>query len=213
MPILKTLYDIFIESLFPLSNAERELFSYIPSDAYDILPKSPPVTEGFPRAVFNYKDERVKKLVWNIKYKRSKTAAEIGGYGLFQELQKMNLPPSTIIVPMPITPKRRRERGYNQCELLTSEIINNDRGAHFNIQTDIFLRTHHTDRQTLKDRVHRLEDAKGIFSLDKKATEQYSDHTIVIIDDVITTGSTIADAINTFKKAGFNDVRGLTLAH
>lgn len=213
MPILQTLYDIFIESLFPLSKAEKELFSYTPTNAYEILPKSPPALDGFAVAVFHYKDERVQRLIWNIKYKRSVEAVEMGGYALFQELKKMNLPPSTIIVPMPITKRRRRERGYNQCELLTSEIIKLDTLGYFNIRTDILLRTHHANRQTLKGRTDRLKDAKGVFSLNKTVADQYLDHTIVIIDDVITTGSTISDAINTFKEAGFKNVQGLTLAH
>lgn len=236
MSLLKTALSIFTEALFPFSPAEKELFSYSPESACEILPPAPaftglavPLPEA--HAVFAYKDKRVEKLVWNIKYKKSALAVKIGGYALWRELVQKGEPSHIILIPMPITDRRRRERGFNQCELLVDEIAKLNRekengrpNISLRIEKDTLTRTHHASRQTLKGRADRVESAKGVFAvneLNEKATEksaekiaeQFKDSTIIIIDDVITTGSTMREAIDTLKAAGFENVHGLALAH
>ncbi len=121
---------------------------------------------------------------------------------------------------MPITKRRRRERGYNQCELITGEMSKGVSG-HVSIFfiNDLLLRVHHTSHQKNKDRTHRLSLEKGIFevygvalmALEKIASRD-AVH-LVLVDDVITTGSTIKEALETLSAAGFTNVRGLALSH
>lgn len=220
MSLIQYLYNLFLDAIFPLSPAEIELFSYSTEKAFLELPKSakPPLTKV--NSIFSYKDERVKKLIWNIKYKKSKPAIDIGGYALYKDLTVNNHFPNQsicVLIPMPITKRRRRERGFNQCEVLVNEIKNLDIENHFEINTDLLIRTHHTSRQTLKDRSHRLEDAKGIFSVNEKVlaniiAEQNNIY-FIVIDDVVTTGSTMKEALNTLEKAGLTNVNGISLAH
>ncbi|HTK33388.1 MAG TPA: phosphoribosyltransferase family protein [Candidatus Paceibacterota bacterium] len=258
------MYETILEALFPLSETEKELFSCRPCDISSILPPSPnysglavPLPEG--TSLFAYKDTRVEQLIWNIKYKKSRQAVEIGGYELFGKLCEINmvapasdfqdtpskpagfaagsqsptlLPkrPSNseagatrlLIIPIPITKLRRRERGYNQCELLVDEVERLDKEAKFISENNLLIRMHHDGRHTLKGRTDRVESAKGIFGVDestlKKLTEKYGADKIknckvVIIDDVITTGSTMREAIDTMKKSGFTNVSGLSVAH
>lgn len=242
MSLVKTLYKTFLYALFPISSAEQELFSLSPEDAYGRLQPAPSyeglaVTLSNTHSVFAYKDERVVKLIWNIKYKRSAYAAKIGGYVLWQELCNLKNfsttepridVPNLLIVPMPITPRRRRERGYNQCELLLDEIEKSacKESSPFIFEKKLLVRTHHISRQTLKGRKERVRSAQGIFAVEQKIVEKlqtklFNDLSetnikkmpVIIIDDVITTGSTMHEAIQTLKKAGFEDVRGLSLAH
>jgi ComF family protein len=218
MSFIRNLYSIFIDALFPLSSPEKELLTYSPQQAYKILPRAPLPPIARASSVFAYKDERTTKLVWHIKYKRSPRAVSIGGYALFQELAN-NAMPHLVIVPMPITPRRRRERGYNQCELLTDELKRLDTSDRFLIITDLLERTQHSSRQTLKDRTERLESARGIFSVNEDVAQKVRETfkarpiQIVVIDDVITTGSTMNEAIETLKSRGFANVSGLSLAH
>jgi predicted amidophosphoribosyltransferase len=281
MTIFTLLYETILEALFPLSPVEKELFAHSPAHNLNLLSPAPsysglavPLPEA--RSIWAYKDERVEQLIWNIKYKKSKKAVTIGGYALFERLRKIHiraphtqkvLPDSSqhsfahvLIIPMPITMQRRRERGYNQCELLVNEVEhlykkNKDeirkknassslirkeemntveqlvttKGSESNLPTFIFenkllIRTHHDSRHTLKGRVDRLQSATGIFGINEEIAERlevrdlrlenHKNNTIVIIiDDVITTGSTMREAINTMKKAGFEKVYGLSLAH
>ncbi len=230
MYIISTICNIFINALFPLSLAEQKLFLLQPKQAYDKLPPTPgygglAVPLSHVNSIFAYKDERVAKLIWNIKYKKSSRATKIGGYALWRRLQ--NDSKSTLVIPMPITNRRRKERGYNQCELLIDEIerlcTQDLNSLQFKFEKNLLVRTHHASRQTLKGREDRLESAKGIFGMNEKVIEQLRIQLIedvriekipvVIIDDVITTGSTMYEAIETLKKNGFEDVRGLSLAH
>ena len=118
-----------------------------------------------------------------------------------------------MIIPIPITNRRKNERGYNQCELLMDAVRDLDAEKIFTFRKDILLRRQHTSRQTLKGRQERLADAKGIFSLNPDDLGTLKDKTIVIIDDVITTGSTINEAMKTVRRGGCQKVYGLSLAH
>ncbi len=244
MKIFRLLYSIFIEAVFPLSPAEKELFSYTPAKAYEILPKAPLTPKltddtgigGFHSTigVFAYKDPRVYRLVWNIKYKKSESAVKIAGYALRKVISATlfsyeisNVLP-IVILPMPVTKRRRNERGYNQCELITKE-ISRYVGTEVRIlfENNLLERVHHTSHQKNKDRRGRLELEKGIFKVNMKELEQLQekmtkninsgylirDIPFIIIDDVITTGATIKEAMETMKNAGLRNVRAVALAH
>ncbi len=216
MLFVSTIIQTFLDALFPISAAERELFSYSTLEASQKLPKAPTFTEPIPfvYSIFAYKDERVAKLVWNIKYKKSEKAVKLGGFALWNAIRNKAArteDATFLIVPIPITDRRRKERGYNQCELLVDEIAKLDIEKKFSIKKDLLIRTQHVSRQTLKSREERLQSTEGIFQV----TPNEIDRTIpvIIIDDVITTGSTIKEAMQTMKDAGFLNVYGLSLAH
>ncbi|MEI6396661.1 MAG: phosphoribosyltransferase family protein [Candidatus Taylorbacteria bacterium] len=239
MQFFRLLYSTFQDALFPLSEAERGLFSYSPEKAFEVLPKAsltpkmidPTGSETYHQTlgIFAYKDERVSRLVWNIKYKKSKPATKIAGYALRKVISALLCPDGIIdtlktivIVPMPITQRRRRERGYNQCELITEEMahyVNKDIQIIF--ENKLLLRIQHTSHQKHKDREARLELEGGIFKVDEKILNEIKGKIVgvlegtqfIIVDDVITTGTTIRGAIETMKKAGLTNVRGVALAH
>jgi len=223
MFFLRLVWDTVLESLFPLSPAEKEILGFTPEKALFVLPPASAYSPQTPEivrerccSIFAYQDERVTGLVWNIKYKKSSKAIGIGGFAIYQNLKKLEAT-KILIVPIPITKRRRRERGFNQCELLAAEIARLDADGMCRIETGLLSRTTHRDRQTLKNREERLQDARGIFEVDDSLARRIQiEHPlapIVIIDDVITTGSTIREAILTLDKAGFKKVRGLSLAH
>lgn len=213
---LTTIYKTILEALFPSTKSEKELFSLSPEQALEILPRAPETPFTNMRSVFAYKDDRVTKLVWNIKYKKSKRAIEIGGYSLWKEIPRSDL---VMIIPIPITKRRRNERGYNQCELLADEIERLDTKRQLVIEENLLVRIHNADRQTLKDRTDRLADAKGIFAVNNIVADKIKKDIklnkipIIIIDDVITTGSTMKEAIDTLRKMGFENILGISLAH
>ncbi len=219
MSLISPLFKTIIDALFPLSKVEEELLSYTPEEAYGKLSKAPKSPVENTGAVFAYKDERTAKLVWNIKYKKSNHAVKLGGYGLFQVLSEMNTSHGSVIIPMPITKRRRKERGFNQCELLLEEIKELDTENKFTYESGLLVRTHHSSRQTLKGRADRLESAKGIFAVQEEVAGQLKTRAdfetiqIIVIDDVITTGSTIKEAMDTLTTAGFPNVTGLSIAH
>ncbi|MEK7646103.1 MAG: phosphoribosyltransferase family protein [Patescibacteria group bacterium] len=220
MSLIRSLYTIILEALFPLSGPEQELFSYSPEEALQKLPPAP-ATPIPATSLFAYKDERVAKLIWNIKYKKNALAVKIAGYALCRTLLARpglasTQPNKTIVlIPIPITPRRRRERGFNQCELLVDEIHRLDMNSQFIIEKNVLIRTQHTSRHTLKGREDRLADAKGIFATVPEVARQYDPTStrFIIIDDVITTGSTLKEAMETLKNATGAEVKGMSVAH
>lgn len=128
--------------------------------------------------------------------------------------------PKIVIIPMPVSKQRRRERGFNQCELLTDEIGELDVKKRLTIVNDLLLRKKNTSRQTLKDRQGRLASAHELFVVDEKIfnrikseTPEIVDAMFIIIDDVVTTGSTMKEAVHTMRNVGLTNTWGLSVAH
>lgn len=243
MPFIKSVFGTFLDALFPVPPAERAVLSMDAGEAWRSLRRA----RGFPVAeacsIFAYKDERVWRLIWAIKYKKSATGAAIAAYALYRVLRVYSRAATrVVVVPMPITRARRRERGFNQCELIVGEIerldmenggeemgggggkITDGKGMIF--ARDLLARVRHTSRQTLKDRAERIESATGIFAVNERAIERLNrlrqladggeglkDLLVIVIDDVVTTGSTMRDAVHTLRRAGFPNTFGLSVAH
>lgn len=110
-----------------------------------------------------------------------------------------------LIVPIPLHKKKQRERGYNQAGLLADEI-----GKHLKIPVEhgLLVKKRETNQQKSLSRQKRKENLKDAFALDKKVK---SGSTILLIDDVYTTGSTADAASQLLLKAGVGHVYVLCL--
>lgn len=95
-----------------------------------------------------------------------------------------------VLVPVPLHPKRLFQRGYNQSELLAEGITNI---AGIPLDKSIIKRRANNRTQTGKSRFERWDNVESIFQVDKLKLKKHSH--IAIIDDVITTGSTIESLI------------------
>ncbi len=220
---LHFIFQLFLDALFPKNAETDRLLTFSNEKAYETLPPAPKTPYPFIISIFAYKNSLVKNLIWNIKYKKSQKALEIGGFAFFKKISTLfDLEnESVLIVPIPISQKRRNERGFNQCELLLDEIIKLDTQGKLLFSKHLLKRKVHKDRQTLKNRAERLADAKQIFELDQSELEKIKSNEtklgeklrIIVIDDVVTTGSTIKEAVDLLRSAGFGDVTGISLAH
>ncbi len=170
----------------------------------------------------SYKNPAVRALVWYIKTKRDRHAFVCAGYILAEKMAGTSLAShAPVIIPMPIHQKRRRERGYNQCELLAREMKKHcdSKNCCIEIRTDILFRNYRKEnakKQAFKKRAERIAGMKGVFSAHQSVLgkiENFSGRQFIIIDDVLTTGSTMNEAILTLQKAGCKNVSGLALAH
>ncbi len=128
---------------------------------------------------------------------------------------KLNIP--DIIVPVPLHPRRLRWRGFNQSLLLSKFVAKNlTPGMSITIASDLLLRKKYTQPQmSLRNRTQRIDNLKNVFELNKNSPhfKQLSGKNILLIDDVITTGSTLFECAKTFKKtAKPKSVYGLVLA-
>jgi competence protein ComFC len=111
-----------------------------------------------------------------------------------------------IIIPVPLHPARERQRGFNQAGLL-AELLS----AHMSIQAKPALeRIRYTTTQTAFDRTERMENLHGAFRLRKNADVR--DLHVLLIDDVLTTGSTLSECARVLKEAGARSVHAATAA-
>lgn len=153
------------------------------------------------------KGSRYQKLIHFLKYKGLMEIGEHLGVLMGNDLLGTAFQNTDIIVPVPLHRKRERERGYNQSEWIAkgvSAVLNKS------LSVKNLLREHFTTTQTRKNRFERWQNVEGIFTIVKP--EEFMGKHILIIDDVITTGSTLEAAVITLQKAGAAKVSIATLA-
>ena len=100
------------------------------------------------------------------------------------------------LVPVPLHPARQRERGFNQADLL-AELLS--RKTSIPLQR-VLQRIRYTKTQTAFDRAERMENLRNAFRLRKNADVR--GFRVLLIDDVLTTGSTLSECARVLKAAG-----------
>jgi ComF family protein len=109
------------------------------------------------------------------------------------------------IVPVPVHPDRRRERGYNQAELL-ARWLGSIAGAP---TCDLLRRTRATTKQHRLDRAGRLRNLRGAFRVAEGARPPPG---VILVDDILTTSATLEACAAVLREAGCVTVYGFTLA-
>lgn len=101
------------------------------------------------------------------------------------------------LVPVPLHPSRQRKRGFNQAEVICLGI---SEATGVPLLGSALIRKGRSDTQTRKSRVERWENVENIFAAgpDQLPEEAH----ILIVDDVITTGSTIESCVNILRESG-----------
>jgi competence protein ComFC len=198
--------EIIVDFIFPPREEELKLRKIEPKNFLNIVGKSRGSEFPFIKPVLDYKDPLVKELVWQIKYKKNKHALKCASCVLYNELKSLDLK-NTLLIPIPISKSRRKERGYNQCELIINEMSRLDPNIKSNF--NLLVRIKDIEKQTFKNRSERIENTSNIFEV----REKILDKEIIIIDDVTTTGSTLKEARETLIQAGYKKISALTLAH
>ena len=114
-----------------------------------------------------------------------------------------------IIIPVPIHNKRRKERGYNQSELIARAI---SKTLGIPIVKNVLVKIKNTVPQSSLNKVQRAENAKGVYSA--KNHTKLRNKKILLIDDIYTTGSTLNECANALIQKGIKreQIGVLTLA-
>lgn len=153
------------------------------------------------------KGSRFQKLLHKIKYQNRQTLGVELGRWFGQELSLTEFNTVDYIVPIPLHPKKLQKRGYNQSELIArgiAETLNKP------LNTKILKRIIENPTQTRKGRYERWTNVEGIFELVDPA-EATNKH-ILLVDDVVTTGSTLEAGISAILKAPGTKVSVAVLA-
>ncbi|MBO5962013.1 MAG: ComF family protein [Alistipes sp.] len=143
------------------------------------------------------------RIVHNFKYHGRWFFAQKMGEWMGEELlDSGNFDDIDLIVPIPLHYRRRLHRGYNQSEQLALGV-----GRKMGVECDFrsMRRCHYNDSQTSKSRSERWENVEEIFEV--RRVEKLRGKHILLIDDVLTTGATMASCASAIVKACEGDVR------
>ncbi len=169
-------------------------------------------------SLFHYKDPLVRQALWALKYEGSRRVASLFAALLYESMVEIISEASLydnftepLLVPIPLSQQRYLERGWNQSELLCKEIMK--LSPQWHCDKTILKKVRHTLPQTKLSRKERLGNLKGCFEIDTDKTAFIRNRNIILIDDVTTTGSTLAEARRTLLKAGARHVLAFAVAH
>lgn len=147
----------------------------------------------------------VPQMVYALKYRGVRASAPRLAELMASHLSARSIS-SDIIVPVPLHRRRERERGYNQSELLAKGIANQ---TGIPIATDVLTRTRNTRPQvTMQNPDERRENITGAFECVGDVAGKH----VLLIDDVVTTGATIAACSTPLRAAGAMSILALSLA-
>jgi competence protein ComFC len=219
MSLFARIAEELFEFLFPRSKKVIELETLSSSELAKLLPPSRPVENDSIITIFNYEDKIVKDVVWEIKYrgnrKMARKVGEVAYDVLMHEYAERALAErfeKPILMPMPISGKRRQERGFNQAELICEAVKSFDKDGLFKYVPGQLAKHRHTERQTMtaskKEREENLKDSMHVVH-----PPAVAGRCIILLDDVYTTGSTFKEAKRALKEAGAKKVLCIAIAH
>jgi len=217
---MKFLYKKILDILFPAScigcKAKNSLLCM---ECLETIPPPIQMLDDDTVSIFSYRNRIIKKTLWSLKYTGNKQAAEIlakVSYDkMLEELSDRKIFSNfcePLLMPIPLSKKRQKERGFNQSELIARKISELDVSMSFTLAYNVLYKIKDTKSQvSIKDRKKRLQNLNGCFIV-KNARTVFG-RNIIIIDDVTTTGATIGEAKKTLLQAGAKKVIAFTVAH
>ena len=151
-------------------------------------------------------DGLVRTSIHDLKYRGVRGRAELLGEIAAEAIARRPLA-IDVLVPVPLSAARRRERGFNQAELIAAEI---GRLIGVPVAGASLERVKETPPQVRRSRDERRENVLGAFAC--RDASQIAGRRIALVDDVMTTGSTLSSAAEALKAAGAARVFGVVVA-
>jgi len=167
----------------------------LPKTGYELNPNNPLAQSFYGRVRFHAvtacfffaKSGKVQHLIHELKYKGNKEAGVFLGQQLGESIKEAPLFQGIdYLIPVPLHPKREKQRGYNQS-LMIAKGIHEVTGIP--IGDKYLVRAVHTATQTKKSADERFKNVKDIFEV--RFAKQLENKHILLIDDVLTTGATL----------------------
>ncbi|MDO8591080.1 MAG: hypothetical protein Q7R65_03840 [bacterium] len=216
---MKKLFEYLLELLLPRPMAVREIEAMHPEDLRQRAGRAggnlPPDT----LALFDYKNSLVRQAIWELKYRGNKKIAMLLSDCLYEELTEelserkvFETFDKPVLIAIPLSKNRERERGWNQCALLAAALEERGGGNNFfEVAQNILVKIKDTDSQTKKHRSERLKNLSGCFAVVDSA--EILGRNIILLDDVTTTGATFEEARKTLTRSGARKVLAIAVAH
>ncbi len=172
----------------------------------DCLEKRPPFT--IHRSYGRYKG-KLKDAILLYKYRRFQVLG--GGFSrlIFRRLGKEENIwwKADVIIPVPLHPKRKKKRGFNQAQVIAAGLAG---FKGIKLEEGVLVKIKNVLPQTFLETEEREKNVSGAFRVIDKV--KIRGKTVILVDDVYTTGSTARECSLVLREAGAREVRALTLA-
>jgi ComF family protein len=149
--------------------------------------------------------DELRKAIHSLKYEDRARIGFFLGKLLGDQLHKKTIQKLDYLIPVPLHPVKFRDRGFNQAKWIADGL---GKAVQKPVYTKLMKRIKHTISQTTLDRKERLKNMKKAFRINQDVTAK----NIGIVDDVLTTGSTISSMASILKDAGAKTIVALTVA-
>jgi ComF family protein len=190
-----------------------EALEFEPTDLFTLCPLCRRVPPRFDFAIsYAGYDGALRSLLHLLKYDRLRPAADVLGHKLARVISAKrfdgDLP--VLVVPVPLHRAKRRQRRFNQSELIAQAGLKRLPASRFELHCSNLCRVRATESQTGLTRHQRRENVRGAFKVSHP--EQMRERTVLIVDDVYTTGTTLNECAPVIRAAGAKQVVVATVA-
>ncbi len=216
--------DFLLEIIFPKSPQLKALEALSPNDFLHKVERCIGTDSPVVDAIFQYRTPLMREAIWQLKYHGNKKIARLLAEHLYEEMitlagddfENVSSESSAQIffLPIPLSAKRKKERGFNQGELLCKEIVKIDTAKVFTYLPQCVEKIKDIPSQTsISDRRKRIKNVRGCFQVPENMKSAVRGKTFILIDDVTTTGSTLEEGRRALLSAGAKKVICLAVAH
>ena len=190
---------------------EKLFSSFAQSDSGPLCGMCRRVPPRFRQAMaYGAYDGALRDLVHLFKYQGVKPVGKLLGRLLEQAVARMALPERLVMLPVPLWPGKRNARGFNQAEAIARAFLSSGARGSIQLDTSILVRTRETASQTGLTRRQRHANVRGAFAVARP--EKVKGLSVLLVDDVMTTGTTAAECARVLRRAGVKEVFVATVA-
>jgi ComF family protein len=168
----------------------------------------------FDRAVaYGSYDGGLRELVHLLKYNGVLPAANVLGHMLAESISTIEASfqhARVLVIPVPLFKRKRRQRGFNQAELIARAALKSLPGGRLELATGILSRSRDTTSQIGLTSHQRRENMRGAFTV--AGAREVTGREVLLVDDVYTTGTTATECARVLRRAGAERVWVATVA-
>jgi ComF family protein len=164
-------------------------------------------------AAYGSYESGLRDLIHLLKYDLVRPAAAVLGRMLAEAIGDLPLgfaQGPMVVVPVPLYVKKSRQRGFNQSELIARSALKLLSGGGFELKAGVLKRCRETQSQIGLSRHQRRENMRGAFLVAKP--EEIAQREVLLVDDVMTTGTTVSECARVLRRAGASKVFVATVA-
>jgi ComF family protein len=202
MGFLFTVANIVLDALFSKSEVEQQIREL--SEPHFLSLMRPIEYKDGVVSLFRYENPLIHEMVHALKYRGNATCATLFAKALVRYIESEQLQ-HCYLIPAPLAPRRKAERGHNQIVLVLNKLPDQ-----YNTLHDVLLKVRNTKPQTSLKRKDRMRNLVGAFTI--QHAEKIAGKTIILIDDVTTTGTTLKECSSCLLQAGAKKVYRVAFA-